>query len=72
MVTNLASDVTLEESDELNDVWMRIFTERGSSPILIVANGVLKSEADIGKQVLNAFEYLVKSPVFDKVTEKAR
>lgn len=67
-VRDLAT-VQLKEFDAFNDVIMRVFTERGSSPIVIVQNGEVNSAEDVGQQVLDLFRYMVESPVFDKAQE---
>lgn len=72
MVNNLASKVDVQESTEFNDVWIRIFTHKGSTPILVVSDGKLKSKADIGQQVLDAFTFTIESPIFNEAKEKER
>lgn len=55
----------LAESDEYQDVTLRIHTRRGSIPVQIVLNGERQTREQVGAQVLEAFNYFVESPVFD-------
>lgn len=58
----------VHESEEYRDVWVRFSTERGSSPVMLVANGVLMDAEQIGQAVLQQFSYLIRSEVFNAAT----
>jgi hypothetical protein len=63
MTTKLAT-AEICEFDEYQEVVMRIFTTRGSTPIRIVdeLKGLLSAE-EIGKQIIHAFDYFIESPI---------
>lgn len=68
MVTDIAT-VQFKEFTEFKDVVLRVFTPRGSSPVVIVSEGKIRSAEDIGEQMLGLFEYHVESPVFNEAKE---
>lgn len=49
------------EGEGYEDVVLRIYSERGSTPIVVVDEGTIKSAHEIGMQVLEAFRYTVTS-----------
>lgn len=61
----LIAQATIHESDEYQDVTLRISTVRGSFPILIVEHGVVASAETIGTKILAGFSYMIQSEVFN-------
>jgi hypothetical protein len=57
----LLATAKLCEFDEYKDVILRIHTDRGSMPIVIVSGGIVQSAERIGEQILESFDYHVES-----------
>jgi hypothetical protein len=64
-VTHLDTHTTITEFDELHDVIVRVYSTRGSVPVVVVDEGVVQSAEAIGQRVLELFDYYLKSPVYD-------
>lgn len=62
---SLITHATMAEFPEYSDVILRVFTQRGSCPIVIVDNGARVDAEDIGNQILSLFNYTVQSEVFN-------
>lgn len=66
---NLGTGVLMEFTN-FGDVILRIFTDRGSSPIIIVDGGKVQTPAAIGSAILGLFDHTVSSEVFQGANER--
>lgn len=63
------SKAEVVEFPQLADVVVRFHSNNGSSPVVIVGDGIVRSAEDIGFQILELFNFRISSEVFEEAEE---